>query len=128
MFDPHVISVNVGALPAAAGTVYAPIFQVPSSGSRITILDAQTTLMVDGTCTLNLVDLGLGGTLGMVEGGTIATLGSGGTETVYGGGTPIVGEVIDAVVSPGTYIGVKCEAGTADTDTIVTVTYLSAVA
>jgi hypothetical protein len=127
MFDPNVIVANVGALPAAAGTVYMPIFQVPSAGGRITLISAQATLFPAGTCTLNLVDLGHGGTSGMVNAGTLFTLGSGGTETVYGAGTPISGTEVSAVVSPGHYIGVKCQAGTASTATLIEIAYINAV-
>jgi hypothetical protein len=126
MYEPHEVTANVGAMPAAAGTVYCPIFYVPSGGGRITVLGAYTSTMLAATCTLNLVDLG---TLGNVNGGTIATLGSGGTETVYTAGSPIKGSVIaaGAVVSPGHYIGVKCELGTASLTTMVEFSYLNAV-
>jgi hypothetical protein len=126
MFDPHEVTANVGALPAAAGTVYMPIFYVPT-GPRITVLGAFSALIPTGTCTLNLVDLG---TTGYTLTGTICTLGSSGTATVYGAGTPIKGAVVSGneVVSPGHYIGVKCEAGTAALATIVEFSYLNAVA
>jgi hypothetical protein len=124
MFEPLEVTVNVGAMPAAAGTVYCPIFYVPSQGGRITVLGAFTSTMLAATCTLNLVDLG---TTGTTNSGTIFTLGSGGTATVYTAGSPIRGTEVSAVVSPGHYIGVKCEAGTASLTTIVEFSYINAV-
>jgi hypothetical protein len=124
MYDPHEVSVNVGAMPAAAGTVYLPIFKVPLYGSRITLLDANVVLNPAGTATLNLVDMGTAGTS---NAGTLFTLGSSGTETVFGAGTPMKGTEVTAVVSPGHWISAKCEAGTASTVTIVNFSYINAV-
>lgn len=127
-FEPNSISSNVGAAPAGAGTVYIPFFYNPAGNGRITVLDASVTLFPDGTATLNIVDLGVGGTLGMVNGGTLWTLGSGGTETVFGAGTPMVGTAVSAIIPAGHWVGIKSEAGTASTATIVTMNYVKGVA
>jgi hypothetical protein len=125
MYEPHEVTANVGAMPAAAGTVYCPIFYVPA-GPRITVLGAFVSTMLAATATLNLVDLG---TDGVTETATICKLGSLGTATIYTAGSPIKGTMVSGneVVSPTHFIGVKCGPGTASLTTIVEFSYLNAI-
>lgn len=111
----NIVSSNVGALSNAKRA----IFKVPSGWGGITVVSASTSQSAAGTASVNLIDLGTGGT---VSAGTIATLGS----SVYVANTPKAMTISTGFVDEGHYVGVEeLNVGACATVTIVSLSYLT---
>lgn len=119
-FDVHFVTNNIGL---TAGTTLTPLLKNITSNGGITILDANIWSGGAGTMTAMLVYTDpTGGTVG----GTIATLGSAAQVFVAAGTAALViaGTVTSGFVPPNKTVSVQLGAGTAGSNTCVTVAYI----
>jgi len=122
-FDVHNVTNNIGL---TAGTANTPLFINPTANGCITITDAYIWSGGAGTVTATLVYADVtGGTVG----GTICTLGSA-AQVFAAAGTAALAKsstISSGVVPPGKAIVVQLGAGTAGSDTVVSVSYVKGI-
>jgi hypothetical protein len=119
-FDVHYVSANIGL---TAGTTMRPFFKNITENGGITILSCNANAGGAGTVTANLIYTdATGGT----SQGTIAALGSA-SQVYAAAGTAallVAGVIASAFVPPNKCVGVELGAGTAGSNTIVSLAYL----
>ena len=119
-FDVHNVTNNIGL---TAGTANTPLFVNPTENGCITVTNAYIWSGGAGPVTATLV---YGDVTGGTVNGTICVLGSA-AQVFAAAGTAALAKsstISGAVVPPGKAVIVQLGAGTAGTDTVVSVSYV----